>query len=130
MTPRESRIPSFCGETYTVGTLAVMEQAIGFHVANIKTTAVRKGNRYILNGRKCLVPLANKAPYFIVIASTIPGGGLSGIEAFMVDKTAKGVTMGKRKRIWGSMPWIPTLSALRIAKWVWIAAWRVLIIPG
>jgi acyl-CoA dehydrogenase len=98
---KEIHLPVFCGNSYTVGTLAVMEHAIGFNVANIKTTAQRKGNRYVINGKKCLVPMANKAQHFIIVAATVSGGGTDGVDAFIVDKSVKGVTVGEKEKNMG-----------------------------
>jgi len=98
---KEKHLPSFCGNSYNAGTLAVMEHDIGFNTANIKTTALRKGNKYVLNGRKCLVPLANRAQNFIVVASTVSGGGPEGVEAFIVDKSLKGVAIGEKEKNMG-----------------------------
>ena len=98
---KEKYLPTFCGDTYTAGSLAVMEHAVGFDVNNIKTTAKKKGKSYIINGGKCLVPLANKAPYFIVAATTAVGGGAAAIEAFIVNKSAKGVTIGEKEKQMG-----------------------------
>ncbi|HEY9161787.1 MAG TPA: acyl-CoA dehydrogenase family protein [Desulfomonilia bacterium] len=98
---KEKYLPPFCGSSYTTGTLAVMEHAIGFNVANIRTTAVRKGNQYVLNGKKCLVPLADRAQNFIVIASVVSGGGSEGVEAFIIDKSLNGVTIGEKEKNMG-----------------------------
>ena len=98
---KEKYLPDFCSDAYTIGTLAVMEHSIGFNTANIKTTALRKGNRYILNGSKCLVPMANRAQNFIVVASTVSGGGPGGVEAFIVDKALKGVSIGEKEKNMG-----------------------------
>jgi acyl-CoA dehydrogenase len=98
---KEKHLPGFCSDTYTIGTLAIMEHAAGFNTANIKTRAMRKGNQYVINGRKCLVPLANRAQNIIVAASTVSGGGPGGVEAFIVDKTSKGVTIGEKEKNMG-----------------------------
>jgi len=98
---KEKYLPAFCGEAYTAGSLAVMEHAVGFNINNLKTTAKKKGTSYIINGHKCLVPLANKAPFFIVAATTAVGGGASAVEAFIVDKNAKGLSVGEREKNMG-----------------------------
>jgi alkylation response protein AidB-like acyl-CoA dehydrogenase len=98
---KETYLPGFCGDAYTTGTLAVMEHAVGFNTGNIKTTALRRGNRYVLNGSKCLVPLANRARHLLVVASTVSGGGPEGVEAFIVDKSSKGVTIGEKEKNMG-----------------------------
>lgn len=94
-------LPPFCGDTYTAGSLAIMEHAVGFTVGNLKTTARRKGATYVINGRKCLVPLANTAPYFIVAATTAVGGGPGAVEAFVVEKSLPGVSVGEKEKHMG-----------------------------
>jgi acyl-CoA dehydrogenase len=56
----------------------------------IQTSAVRKGDRYILNGRKIFISYADKAEWGVVFARTSKQAGRSGISAFVVDKSTSG----------------------------------------
>jgi alkylation response protein AidB-like acyl-CoA dehydrogenase len=57
------------------------------------TRAERRGGDYVLSGRKCLVPLADRAEAILVYAGT--GDGLG---AFVVERDAAGVTIGPREK--------------------------------
>src|SRR5258706_11119889 len=71
------------------------EPGVGSDVANMSSTAVRKGGDYILNGEKMWISLASKADHFLVVARTNPEVSPSdGLSAFMVTRDIKGVTTG------------------------------------
>ena len=93
---KKKYLPAFCGDTYKVGTLAIMEHSISFDPLNVKTKAVLNKDHYVINGEKCLVPLAEKAEYMLVIASTNKGAG-----AFIVDKNAAGVSLVEKEKNMG-----------------------------
>ena len=71
------------------------EPDAGSDVAGIKTTAVRQGDRYILNGAKTWITDAPVASYFIIFAKTDPNGGHKGMSAFVVERDLKGVSTSK-----------------------------------
>lgn len=71
------------------------EPDAGSDVAGIKTTAVRQGDRYILNGAKTWITDAPVASYFIIFAKTDPDGGHKGMSAFVVERDLKGVSTSK-----------------------------------
>jgi acyl-CoA dehydrogenase len=52
----------------------------------MRTRAVRKGDRYVLNGQKCFITNGGHADWFTVYAKTDPEAGHRGISAFVVDK--------------------------------------------
>jgi acyl-CoA dehydrogenase len=72
--------------------LAITEPGGGSDVANLKTTAVRKGDEYVLNGSKTFITGALKGDYFVVGART-GGPGLSGISLFFVEKGTPGFSL-------------------------------------
>lgn len=71
------------------------EPGAGSDAASLATKAVKDGNDYILNGRKCFITFAPVAKYTIVYAKTSPEKGAKGITAFMVDMSLPGVSTGK-----------------------------------
>jgi len=77
------------------GAYALTEPSAGSDVAGIKTRAVRKGDRYILNGAKVWISNAPLAHMFVVFAKTDPQAGHRGISAFFVERDTRGLAVGK-----------------------------------
>jgi acyl-CoA dehydrogenase len=72
------------------------EPAAGSDAAGIKTTAKKKGDHYILNGSKTWISQADLASFFIVFAKTDTEAGHKGISAFLVERSAAGLSVGKK----------------------------------
>jgi len=73
---------------------AVSEPEAGSDVANLKTTAVREGDFYVLNGTKRWISRGPDASIFTVFAKTDPSKGRNGISAFIVEKGTPGFDPG------------------------------------
>ena len=73
------------------------EPGAGSDASGMVTTAVKDGDDYILNGRKCFISGAPLADYCIVYAKTDMTKGNKGISAFIVDMKAPGVSCGKHE---------------------------------
>lgn len=73
-------------------TFAFHDPALSFDPAGIETRATRKGEAYILNGTKLLVPYGNVADAYLVVART-EGQGDNGISLFVLDRSAPGITI-------------------------------------
>ncbi len=86
-------LPIFCSEKYPVCTLALNEPHFGFDPVELKTSAVKKGGSYILNGTKCFVPLAEKASHIMVGASIDGKNNL-----FIIDRNNPGLTISEREK--------------------------------
>src|SRR2546425_10511579 len=71
------------------------EPGAGSDVASLKTTAVREGDEYVLNGSKTFITNAGYAEWTVVFAKTDPRGGSNGMSAFVVPMDAPGVTIEK-----------------------------------
>jgi acyl-CoA dehydrogenase len=71
------------------------EPGAGSDVAALKTTAVRDGDDYVLNGSKTFITNAGYAAWTVVFAKTDPKGGHRGMSAFVVPMDAPGVTIEK-----------------------------------
>lgn len=71
------------------------EPDAGSDVAGIKTTAVKQGDHYVLNGGKTWITDAPVAHYFVVFAKTAPEAGHRGMSAFMVDRDTPGLTVSQ-----------------------------------
>lgn len=74
--------------------LGLTEPNAGSDVANNKTTAVKKGDKYILNGRKCFITNAPLADIITIFAVTDKTAGAKGFSMFMVEKDAPGLSIG------------------------------------
>lgn len=77
-----------------IGAFALTEPSAGSNASNLKTTAVKDGNKYILNGTKHYITNAVEADVFTVMASTDPSEGSKGITSFIVEKSFPGFTVG------------------------------------
>jgi len=84
-----------------VGAFALTEPSAGSNAANLKTTAVKKGDRYILNGSKHYITNARDAHVFTVMALTDPSKGPKGITSFIVEKNFPGFVLGKTEKKMG-----------------------------
>jgi acyl-CoA dehydrogenase len=71
------------------------EPDAGSDVARIRTTAVGRGDEYVLNGSKTFISNAGHAAWTVVFARTDPGKGHRGLTAFVVPMDAPGVTVEK-----------------------------------
>jgi glutaryl-CoA dehydrogenase (non-decarboxylating) len=81
------------------------EPGAGSDARAIQTTAIRKGDRYVLSGEKSWISLADVADNFLVIAWTDLDKKMqrdpSGLTAFIVERTFKGFSSGPMKEKWG-----------------------------
>ena len=79
----------------TMGVVAVTDPSGGSDVAGMQTAAELKGDKYIINGRKCFITNAHTANIWVVIART--GEGVKGLSAFIVEKDAPGAQTGRKE---------------------------------
>ncbi len=70
----------------------------GSDAGALKTTAVKDGEYYILNGSKTFITMAPFADYTVIFANTDIGARTKGITAFIVDMKLPGVSIGKEER--------------------------------
>jgi acyl-CoA dehydrogenase len=79
-----------------VGSFALTEPDIGSDAASVKTRAVKKGDRYVVNGTKRFITNAPYANVFTLMARTDPNDpGAGGVSAFIVPADSKGIRLGK-----------------------------------
>lgn len=98
---KEQLLPPLCGESFKAIAPALVEPRFSFCPSALSTTATRDGQEYVLKGSKCLVPLAADAESLLVFATTDPGAGFSGIQAFIVPKGAENVVIGEPEQNMG-----------------------------
>ncbi|HYC44714.1 MAG TPA: acyl-CoA dehydrogenase family protein [Burkholderiales bacterium] len=80
-----------------VGAFALTEPQAGSDPASMRTKAVKKGDRYVLNGEKIFITNASLAQVFTVMAITDPTKGIKGISAFIVERGCKGFGIGRNE---------------------------------
>ena len=96
-------VPQATGRT--LSGYGLTEPSAGSDARGIQTTAVKAGSRYVINGEKSWISLANVADNFLVFAWTDldkkKQRDTSGISAFIVERTFKGFSSGPMKEKWG-----------------------------
>jgi len=86
MLTEEPKLASFC----------LTEPDAGSDVSSMKTTAVKKGDKWVINGSKCFITNGSHADWYTVYAKTDKDAGHRGISAFVVPREA-GVTVDKKE---------------------------------
>jgi acyl-CoA dehydrogenase len=86
MLTEEPKLASFC----------LTEPDAGSDVSGMRTTAVRKGDKYVINGSKCFITNGGYADWYTVYAKTDKDAGHRGISAFVVPKDET-VTVDKKE---------------------------------
>ncbi|WP_437962538.1 acyl-CoA dehydrogenase (plasmid) [Sorangium sp. So ce119] len=80
-----------------VGSYALSEAGSGSDAFALAARAERKGDRWVLNGRKLWITNANESSLFLVFASVDPSKGYKGITAFVVERSFPGFSVGKKE---------------------------------
>ncbi|AUX20702.1 acyl-CoA dehydrogenase [Sorangium cellulosum] len=80
-----------------VGSYALSEAGSGSDAFALAARAERRGDRWILNGRKLWITNANESSVFLVFASVDPSKGYKGITAFVVERSSPGFSVGKKE---------------------------------
>ncbi len=84
-----------------IGAYCLTEPNAGTDIAAIKTSAVKKGDTYVINGTKTFVTNGGLAGLFIVFAATSPEGGRDGISCFAIPKDTPGMAVGVKEKKMG-----------------------------
>jgi len=79
-----------------VGAIAMSEPAAGSDLQGIRTTAVREGDHYRIDGSKTFITNGWHADLVIVVAKTDPSAGAKGTSLFLVERGMPGFSVGKR----------------------------------
>ncbi len=78
-----------------VSAVAITEPGAGSDVQKIKTTAIREGDHYLINGSKTFITNGYYGDFFITAVKTDPSKGSKGISLILIDRHAAGVTATK-----------------------------------
>ncbi len=89
--------PSISGDK--IGALCITEPFGGSDVAGMRTTALKKGDTYVINGSKTFITNGFYADYYVVAAKTNPELGNKGISIFLVDAKETGITATKLDKL-------------------------------
>ncbi|WP_339889270.1 acyl-CoA dehydrogenase [uncultured Flavobacterium sp.] len=92
-------VPLATGEV--IGAFCLSEPEAGSDATSQKTTAIDKGDHYLLNGTKNWITNGNSASTYIVIAQTDIEKGHKGINAFLIEKGWEGFTIGPKEKKMG-----------------------------
>ncbi|HEY5338088.1 MAG TPA: acyl-CoA dehydrogenase family protein [Rhizomicrobium sp.] len=85
-----------------VASFALTEPGAGSDAASVRTTAIRDGNDYVVNGTKRFITNAARAGMFTLLARSDPAKkGAGGISAFIVPAKTPGITIGKSEKKMG-----------------------------
>ena len=81
----------------TVGAYALSEPGSGSDAFGLATRAEKRGDRYVLTGRKMWITNGAEADIFVVFANANPAAGYKGITAFIVERGFAGFAVGKKE---------------------------------
>ena len=83
------------------GAFAITEPGAGSDAGAAKTTAVRDGDEYVLNGRKCFITNGGVASFYCIGAMTDKSKGVKGMSMFLVDAGTPGLSAGHEENKMG-----------------------------
>src|SRR4029078_13109536 len=84
-----------------IGAIAMSEPGAGSDLQSVKTSAIRNGDRYVVNGSKTFITNGWNCDLVIVVAKTDPAKGAKGTSLVVVDTSMKGFSKGKRLKKMG-----------------------------
>ncbi|MBN1364640.1 MAG: acyl-CoA dehydrogenase family protein, partial [Syntrophaceae bacterium] len=90
---KKKYLPLYCDSTYKACTVAINEPRFQFDAVSLETKAEKKDNKYILNGKKCFVPLAKNSGHLIV-AANVEGK----MDLFIVEGNNSGLKIGELEK--------------------------------
>ncbi len=90
-------VPSVTGEK--IGCLCITEPFGGSDVGGMRTTAVKNGDTYVINGSKTFITNGVYSDYLIVAAKTAPELGNKGISIFVMDRDVPGISATKLDKL-------------------------------
>ncbi len=89
--------PSITGEK--IGCLCITEPFGGSDVSGMRTTAVKQGDSYVINGSKTFITNGIYSDYLVVAAKTSPEKGGKGISIFVIDRETTGISSTKLDKL-------------------------------
>lgn len=84
-----------------IGAFCLSEPEAGSDASSQRTTAIDKGDHYLLNGTKNWITNGNSASVYLVMAQTHPELGVKGVNAFIIDRDTPGFNIGPKENKMG-----------------------------
>ncbi|HET7631087.1 MAG TPA: acyl-CoA dehydrogenase family protein [Gemmatimonadaceae bacterium] len=106
-----------------MGGFGLTEPDAGSDAGGTRSTAVKKGDHYVLNGTKRFITHGSVGEIFVVTAVTAPGQGTSGISSFILTKPTDDLAGTKAAGV-GHEPSLPALKGFRAGKKEDKLGWR------
>jgi len=94
---KEYLTPSIYGDK--IGCLCITEPFGGSDVAGMRTTAIKKGDNYVINGSKTFITNGIYSDYLVVAAKTDTTSRNKGISIFIIDRETKGISATKLDKL-------------------------------
>jgi len=94
---RKRYVPELTSGRFLAGSFGLSEPSGGSDAAALRTSAVRDGSGWVLNGEKQWITSGDRAGVIIVWARTQAGAGSRGISAFLVEGGQRGLRVGKHE---------------------------------
>src|SRR3954451_8215334 len=91
---RDYLVPAIKGEK--ISCMGITEPDAGSDVSAIRTTAVRDGDEYVINGSKTYITNGHRADFIVLVTKTDPAAGYDGFSLFLVDMDLPGVVRAQR----------------------------------
>ncbi|MFT7589498.1 MAG: acyl-CoA dehydrogenase [Limisphaerales bacterium] len=82
-----------------ISCIGISEPSAGSDVANIKTTAIKDGDHYVVNGSKTFITNAVYGDFIVTVVKTDPDAGPAGVSLLIIDCNAEGVSARKLKKL-------------------------------
>ncbi len=98
---KKKYIAGLADGSLVAGAFSLSEPGAGSDAASLKTTAVRDGDDYVLNGTKCWVTSGDRAGVVLIMAKTDTDAGARGISAFLVEPSMPGFSIGGHEKKMG-----------------------------
>jgi alkylation response protein AidB-like acyl-CoA dehydrogenase len=87
-------LPGLCDGSL-IGAHGMTEPGSGSDAFSLSTSAVKRGDRYVLNGTKTFVTNAPEADLFLLFATTNRSMGFAGLSAFLLERDTPGISVGR-----------------------------------
>ena len=98
---KEKYLSRLKDDSMVLTALAATEPGAGSDLLSMETVAVRKGDKYLINGQKCFITNGSVADFFVLYAYTAPDKKAKGISAFVVEKNFPGLSYGRNENKMG-----------------------------
>ncbi|HKV54825.1 MAG TPA: acyl-CoA dehydrogenase family protein [Candidatus Binataceae bacterium] len=98
---RERYLKPLAADHFVAATAALMEPDYDFDPASMRTVARLDSGEFVIDGRKCWVPLAADSAVILVYVAIRPEDGFGGVDGFIVPRDAPGLRISEREKQMG-----------------------------